>query len=369
MKKKYFIIILFFITSISFSQNLVPNPKFEEYTDFPTDDSMLYLLKHWKNPTKGTPDFWVFSKKIKKNETLCNNEETNGCVGIGIRPEYSMLWTSDNSNWPEYYEYVQVKLNMELEKDKEYVIKCDVYFSHKGVYALDYLGAVLLNDSMHVEIKKRLKMPFVKLSNYGEILDDQNWVNICGCYKAKGGEKFLILGGFATKDEFIVGKHLTYGEGMYFAYYSKEYKIYYYLDNISVEKLNSKNSCKKFVLSKKILKVGQTIKLENIFFETDKSVLLKESYKELNELLKIMNQNPKMKIEISGHTDNTGSETHNKELSEARAKAVYDFLISKGIKEERITYKGYGYSKPIAKNSTDEGRQKNRRVEFKIIEK
>ena len=116
------------------------------------------------------------------------------------------------------------------------------------------------------------------------------------------------------------------------------------------------------------VKVGKKVVLNNILFETGKSILTQASYTELDRLLGIMKENSLMKIEISGHTDNTGSEPINAKLSEARAKAVVDYLIKNGIETSRMTFKGYGSSQPIAENSTPTGRAKNRRVEFKILE-
>lgn len=111
---------------------------------------------------------------------------------------------------------------------------------------------------------------------------------------------------------------------------------------------------------------GEKITLENIFFETGSSVLLSSSYNEIDKLLDFLQQNKKMNIEISGHTDNKGDETKNKELSKNRAKAVADYLASNGVSQTRISFLGYGSSKPIATNDTDAGRKQNRRVEFFI---
>lgn len=116
------------------------------------------------------------------------------------------------------------------------------------------------------------------------------------------------------------------------------------------------------------LAVGQKVVLRNIFFDYGKSTLRSESYAELDRLVKLLNDIPKLKIEISGHTDNKSSLQYNQKLSEARAKAVVDYLISKGISSTRLEYKGYAYLQPIATNDTEEGRQQNRRVEFKVLE-
>lgn len=117
------------------------------------------------------------------------------------------------------------------------------------------------------------------------------------------------------------------------------------------------------------LAVGEKVVLRNIFFGTDKYDLLPESKAELGKLTAFLSKNPAIRIEIGGHTDNEGNESHNMSLSQNRAKAVYDYLISKGINAERLNYKGYGETMPIGTNSTPEGRASNRRTEFKVISK
>lgn len=121
------------------------------------------------------------------------------------------------------------------------------------------------------------------------------------------------------------------------------------------------------VMLKKI-QVGTTIILKNIFFDYNKSTLQPESFAELDRIAEILNKQTNLKIEISGHTDNQGSLQYNTDLSESRAKTVVEYLIDKGIAGSRLTYKGYAYEKPIADNDTEDGRSRNRRVEFKILE-
>lgn len=116
------------------------------------------------------------------------------------------------------------------------------------------------------------------------------------------------------------------------------------------------------------VKVGKKVVLNNILFETGKSILTSGSYAELDRLLNIMKENAEMKIEISGHTDKTGSEPINFKLSEDRAKAVVEYLVQKGIDKTRMEYKGFGSLQPVTENTTPQGRAKNRRVEFKILE-
>lgn len=118
----------------------------------------------------------------------------------------------------------------------------------------------------------------------------------------------------------------------------------------------------------KPIKIGESVVLKNIFFDTDKYTIKEESKIELNKLIELLNSNKKLKIEISGHTDNVGTQQYNITLSENRAKEVYNYLIDNGINKTRLSYKGYGFSKPIDDNNTEEGRSNNRRTEFKVID-
>lgn len=117
------------------------------------------------------------------------------------------------------------------------------------------------------------------------------------------------------------------------------------------------------------IEIGSSVNLNNLFFDFNKSTIKEESYSELNRLLALFDQIPGLVVEIGGHTDAIGSDAYNEQLSQDRANAVRDYLLSKDISEERIVAKGYGESLPVATNDTDEGRQQNRRVEFKILAK
>jgi outer membrane protein OmpA-like peptidoglycan-associated protein len=120
----------------------------------------------------------------------------------------------------------------------------------------------------------------------------------------------------------------------------------------------------------KNISVGSKIILKNIFFDFDKSTLRQpESTNELDRLIKLLNDVPTMKIEISGHTDSKGSDSYNLTLSQNRAQAVVDYLAAHGIDKGRLKATGYGETKPIDTNDTDEGRQNNRRTEFEILSK
>jgi outer membrane protein OmpA-like peptidoglycan-associated protein len=111
---------------------------------------------------------------------------------------------------------------------------------------------------------------------------------------------------------------------------------------------------------------GSIVVMRNIFFDFDSDKLKDESVIELQKLIELLYDNPTMHIEIRGHTDNVGNPQYNKVLSEKRALSVYNFLVNNGIKKERLSYKGYGDSTPVADNATEQGRALNRRTEFMV---
>jgi outer membrane protein OmpA-like peptidoglycan-associated protein len=117
------------------------------------------------------------------------------------------------------------------------------------------------------------------------------------------------------------------------------------------------------------IEIGKSITLNNVFFVRSKAELLPDSFSELDRLVKILTDNPQLKIEISGHTDNVGDPALNTKLSEDRVTTIKNYLINKNISAKRLSGKGYGGSKPIASNATEETRKLNRRVEFIIIGK
>jgi len=136
--------------------------------------------------------------------------------------------------------------------------------------------------------------------------------------------------------------------------------------NFSSNQFNGMNSdTLRIVLSP--IKEGKSIVLKNIYFELDSYLLDSRSQSEINNVFEMLSINKNMMIEISGHTDDTGSETYNQSLSKKRARAVYEMLINNGISTNRLSYKGAGSSKPIKPNDSEVNRKSNRRIEFKVL--
>jgi len=137
-------------------------------------------------------------------------------------------------------------------------------------------------------------------------------------------------------------------------------------ENVSLPKEMVYSTIEKNIVMQPIV-AGSKIVLNNVFFDSNKSKLRKESFPELDKIFKLLKEKSDIKVEIAGYTDNKGDDKLNKKLSQDRANAVQDYLVKKGINKTRLIAKGYGKEQPVATNDTDAGRQLNRRVEMKIL--
>ena len=200
----------------------------------------------------------------------------------------------------------------------------------------------------------------------GRILDEFTKKPVSASIEIVDNEKNEVISTFHSNSEtgkFLVS--LPSGINYGIAVEAKDYL--FYSENFDLPEMSDYELVKKDIYLQNVC-IGCKIVLNNVFFDVGKFTLRPESTPELERLYELLNELPRLKVEISGHTDNTGSESINQKLSENRAKAVVDYLVRKGISQDRVMFKGYGSSEPVAGNDTYEGRQLNRRTEFKIIE-
>lgn len=141
----------------------------------------------------------------------------------------------------------------------------------------------------------------------------------------------------------------------------------FYSQNINLKEKNTSAQPYEMEVFLEPIASNSTITLNNVFFDFDKSDLKSESFVELDKLVEILQKNPSIKIEISGHTDDKGELDYNQKLSQQRAESVLQYLVKKGIDKTRLVAKGYGESKPIVPNDSEENKAKNRRTEVRIL--
>jgi len=370
--KQILIVISIFSINILTAQNLVIDGCFDSFKK-----KIKYWepqnLKYWYNPTKASPDLFTKYNKNPKFRDLKNKDGTQRAfckeayVGIAI---YDINL--------DYREYIGTRLKDSLKKDSLYCISMFISLADKAKYATNAIGFLLTKEKIKYQYMTVLPYNSTKKRISKVVINDMEiWVEIKTWFRAKGGEQYLIIGNFENDKN---TKLITIKKNRR----SRDNFSYYYIDNISLYPINDTTECRCYkdeivenkgiakdssqnIFNSEKIKQGESIVLKNVYFKINKSDLLPNSFAELNKLADYLKSNPAVKIEISGHTDNTGMETKNKELSKARAKSVYNYLLSKGVKKENIIYIGYGSSKPIADNSTEEGRSVNRRVEIKIL--
>ncbi len=274
----------------------------------------------------------------------------------------------------DYREYIQTPLKAPLEKGKYYRFTMYVSLGDYSRTSVDQLGVCFLQSKAgydNSDVITNLNPVYMVMGK--EVSKEKDkWHRLTVIYKSKGGETWLLIGSFAVnklrslnpdipKD---LKTHINQKAGR---------DAYYYLDDLSlvetvyieVPPTNSNIPGP----SNKLSATDSIFVLKSVVFESNSSIILPSSFPQLDTLIAYLQRNPEKHMDINGHTDKTGSEKTNKHLSFQRAKAVFSYLTAKGIDKAKISYQGYGSSKPIASNNTEEGKQQNRRVEFSLSKK
>lgn len=359
--------ILFLCLTLS-SQNLVPNNSFEDYYSCPEGYSANYYksnVKLWDSPNKGTPDYFnACSEKsgVPRNWMGYANA-FDGKAYMGIIACMEQLDAKQIS----YREYIRIELKDSLQKGLKYMASMQVQLGLSAIAACNGLGIYLSNspntkyESFNYPVKPQI---FYK----NIISNKEGWTKVCGTFIANGDEKFVIIGNFLSNQEM---KYKAFDENLLQTQYTSP-MAYYYIDDVQLVLYDSllhaacEKSMERPVPYNGVLQVDKKMILKNLYFELDKAVILEESYRELDQLAYQLRRNNKLAISIFGHTDTSGTDLYNQKLSEDRANAVKNYLLGKGISEFRISSKGFGSTQPIGDNSSEEGRQLNRRVEIVV---
>lgn len=255
-------------------------------------------------------------------------------------------------------------------------------YGEKDIYVITFLGLekpmVMTNEdnllaSQAAPVKETVIAPVLAIKEAqltilkGIITDDLTKKPLEATIEIVDNLKNQVIASFTSNSS--TGKYLvSLPAGRNYGIAVKKDNYLFHSENFDIPNTAAYQEVVKDVALKNIA-VGSKIILKNIFFDFDKATLRPESTNELERLTKLLNDVPTLKIEISGHTDSKGADEYNKNLSNNRAKAVLDYLVKAGISAGRLTSVGYGEEQAIATNDTDEGRQLNRRTEFKIISK
>jgi outer membrane protein OmpA-like peptidoglycan-associated protein len=356
MKQIIPILIFIFNLFTGYSQNLVKNSSFED-CEIPRTSKSFWLgnLNDWNDIIDDT---WYFNRNSIDDGYVGPSEFRKVAVEKGLGIPYNFIGKQEPHSGNAYIAIesfcpgdivsgipvlVQGNLSETLIKGHLYyaelfVSKADNYSSTTSSVWISFSDKEYRTTdtvAYYTNLPKQIKNPS---NNF--IIDAKGWQKVSGTFVAKGNEKFIGIGSSPTAETLK-------GNGT----------VFLFVDDVLVKEIKDTL----------IIEKDKALVLKNISFEIGSSILTANSYPELEKLNNYLLLNPLTKLEISGHTDNTGIGTENIKLSEERAKSVGKYLIEKGISTERLKYKGYGSSKSIDTNETSVGRQNNRRVEVKII--
>lgn len=360
------LLILFFCCSLFHlpAQNLIPNPGFDKHL------AEMEALNKGERDERRTINNWDWNPKYtlyyrawgsmvgshawnSHPRYMTNTEPISKKYFLGV-----LFYKKNNKRG-----FVSVKLKKPLVKEQTYYVEMYVQLAFFSSLAIKEIPVLLSAGPLGLWKRSKLtngylntisgKYFYLSLKKEdGTWIDDKKWCLVSTYYKAKGDESYITLGNPQLNSN---TPHIKVKEvGI------KDSVSNYHIDDVSLIEYSGEYDQ---------LRLNKPLVLKNVLFKYNKSSLLNESKAHLNILANYLIKNPNFKIQISGHTDNTGNTEKNIKLSENRAKSVVGYLISKGIEPGRLSYKGYGANKPIADNLTEHGKKENRRVEIRVLEK
>lgn len=396
--KKSILFSLLFLNQVLFCQNLVLNPGFEEanpVSKFPNcaytqnDKQFNAAVKDWNTFMALTPDVII----MDDDDTDCFYPKPHsGNRMAGIITYHPGLDTGYDF---DLHEYIQGKLKAPLHVGKTFEV--EFYISQGDSTAINHLNAVYGRKVEIIPCSANnlgfyfLTAPFDYKENVWEMVNydaiqpqfkiheiiktgNNEWMKVKGSFVADYPYQYFVIGNFnkdmdtrtTLENEAEIE---TYNNSKNRFWEKKKRVAYYCIDDIAVRPIAKKVETNLSLETNfsAILKTAKIYTFENVTFKSGSSELLPVSLPELDGLADFLNENKNVNIEIEGHTDSKGNELANQKLSEKRAKAVADYLFSKGFSDDRIAFIGYGENQPIKSNETPEGRAKNRRVNVKLV--
>ncbi len=363
-------------------QNMVRNPSFEQYKKVPVDLGNIQTIAYSSSATDATPDYFHRRAGGENVDIPLNKmgdaNSRSGHAYVGIYT-YASRYLKRN-----FREYIQSELKQPMIAGHTYCVKAFVYLSQSSNRSI---GAFTMTASK-IKIEQNHEMNisphrFMYMQQEDKSpLDLREWTEISCKYKAIGGERHIVLGNFDDDRKTVVSGAIV----------NEKFKnphvdfAYYFVDDVCVTDLNSNFSCdcgsfdlvrtrgeERIVVDMKVQKKeykdGQIVIMDDLEFEKGKSTMINGSQSAIYDLIGTLRMNPDYSVEISGHTDDRGDPQKNQVLSKKRAEAVYKFLLSSGIDSERLSFRGYGQSRPIALNKSSDGREKNERIQVMITKK
>lgn len=265
----------------------------------------------------------IWSKPVNMGAPINDHED-----------QYSLFITADGLKG--YYSHEE---NLPNGQEKSVIVEIEIPESQVIKYKSNYVKGIVTDAKTTKSLRAKIELFDINKNEIVSLVESDSLTGQYLMVLTQGSEYAL----YANRKGYLF-KSLNFN----------------YSESINLDPL-------KIDISLEPVQRGSVSVLENIFFDVDKYELKDKSITELEKVIQFMRENPLIRIEIGGHTDNTGNPSYNLQLSEKRAGAVYQYIISKGIEPKRLVSKGHGSSKPLNSNETKEGRQQNRRIDFTVL--
>lgn len=362
--------------------NLVPNSGFEKLME--DEDLRRYdefgLTEGWYDPTDAKAELFASetrSRYVKIPDNMYGSEipfEGDNYAGIHA--------FSYRSREPRTY--IGVELKRKMDDNALYCIKFRASLAERSLYASNNLGVVLSS-------KQVTKKGETSILNGDAIVTDKNevvkiregWWEFCKRYNAKGGERYLVIGNFAEEERTA---YETMDLPAKYSEEGSEPAAYYYIDALEIREVQPNENCdcsntkipeSKIIYSGVVqlndeMTLGEKVEAIDAYFYQYKEELVSSAERTVDKIIALMKENPEMRVEVTGHTDNEEAELAKQEnillnLGQQRADITRGYMISKGIDASRIISKSKENTQPVSTMSTPLSLAKNRRVEFKIV--
>ena len=368
-------------SSLTSGHNLIINPGFEYFYYKPVpviSDGHTKIedwIPFWQAPGNYTADYL---SNLRSIDVLSYYY----LFDFPVPDKFSYAGLALYKKSETYSEYIQGKLIKPLSTGQKYCIKISIALPSYSGFSVNRLAfhfssePITVNDSNESYFKPQVILSTSKV-------DNKRFITLCGYFTAEGREQFITIGRFCSPDNLDVIPRQNIPQTQF----GIEKSAYYLIDHIELVEIQDTNecSCEKnffqidtikstpkpvFIVNENEitkLKQGNSVILRNVNFEFDKYELLPSSDTILKTLNDFLVNNPNIRLLISGHTDDIGSDEYNLELSRNRAKSVYNWLVNQGIDSTRLEFTGFGKSQPLYENPTEKLRALNRRVEVKIF--
>lgn len=361
---------------IQAQNNLVPNPSFElTEKKVKNGKGEIGVATPWLSPSlENQAD--IYSQGNKKGYGIPTNDKGYMDVDYGVKYAGFRAF-SYRGKLPRTY--LQVKLTKALIAGKKYCVQYNIVLSKTSKYASNGIGMYLSEkkpkdkDFQNFAMSPQIRNPRNKIYE-----DQHSWSTVCGVYIATGNERYIAIGNFTPDSEMADKKDFLKKRKLKEFPQLQEVEAYYYIDEVSVINLEELDVCKceeddaggnqmKVVYSTSQSDglektAAEQINLKNVFFA--KNAKTPSSAGDVRAVIDLMKANPEVSVSILGHMDKVEDRDNLNDLSEERAKAIYDYMVKNGIAATRLSYKGMKSTMPLDDSGTQASLAKNRRVSF-----